>query len=229
MIPQTDLLVFPQDWDRRRLRQPDLLIDESIAPWQAELNQRLEQEVTFIWVDQEVTDAIEFLRRTTGVNFVIDNDVQLDPPPPISLNARNMKLRTALNWVVQLTGLKWSISNQAVFVSTGDAETDVVTQMYNISDLISPVQDFPGVELSTGGGIDGNSFGLEGDIQEGNEVTEDDVIEFIQQSVAPASWDDPNVAIASRSGGQLFITQAPSVHGLIVELMTKSATKPSCR
>ena len=102
MIPQTDLLVFPEDWDRRSLRTPDLLIDEALAPWQEELDKLLEQEVTFSWVDTEVIDAIEFLRRTTSVNFVVDNEVSINPPPPITLNARNMKLRTALNWLAQL-------------------------------------------------------------------------------------------------------------------------------
>ena len=111
--------------------------------------------------------------------------------------------------------------DEAIFIGTGDAEGDISVQLYNISDLISPVQDFPGVNLSVGGGIDGNSFSVEGDVAEGNEVTEDDVITFIEQSVAPESWGDPGVAITSRSGGQLFIAQTPAVHRLIVELLTK--------
>ena len=49
-----------------------------------------------------------------------------DDVPPISLRANNMKLKTALKWILEVTRLRMAIRNQAIFISTEDVQGDVV-------------------------------------------------------------------------------------------------------
>jgi type II secretory pathway component GspD/PulD (secretin) len=159
------------------------------------------------------------------VNFVIGADVYAGGgPPPITLSGR-MKLRTVLNWITQITDLRMSIRDQAIFLSSEDTEGETTLRIYNVTDLLSPVQDFPGPELAyNAGDADGGGFDLFGgggfdDGDAGLDI--DQVVEFIETSVAPDSWGDPGVAITIRQGGTLFITQVPRVHALVDELLRR--------
>ncbi|MDA3960424.1 MAG: hypothetical protein PF961_06515 [Planctomycetota bacterium] len=226
LIPQSELLVFPEDWFRRSLRQPEELTESAEEPWRRDLLNRLEQEVSFVWEENSMEEVIDFLRRTTGVNFVIAREVYADANvPPITLSG-TMRLKTVLNWIQQLTRLQMAIRNEAIYFSTDEVEGDVVVRLYSITDLISPVIDFPGPELAynqSGGDAGGGGFDLFGDAGGFDNDTESldagQIEEFITQSVAPDTWDLEGVAIQVRQGGTLFISQTPEVHGLIAELL----------
>ena len=103
LIPQTDIMVYPENWFEINLRKPQEIGDKQEESWQKELRDRLEQEIEFIWQDTTLEDAVEFLRQSTGVNFVLAADVF--DAPPITLSGR-MRLSRALRWISKLTGLQ---------------------------------------------------------------------------------------------------------------------------
>ena len=158
LIPQSDLLVFPEDWFRRSLRTADSLVETDDEPWRQAINNQMQQEITFDFVENSLEEVIEFLRRTTNVNFLIDRSVFADDAvPPITLSG-TMELGVILDWIRQLTGLNVGMRNEAVYVSAELGTGDTSIRIYNVSDLISPVQEFPAPELAyntAGGGGDG--------------------------------------------------------------------------
>ncbi|NRA40003.1 MAG: hypothetical protein HRU15_17805 [Planctomycetes bacterium] len=116
-----------------------------------------------------------------------------------------------------------AIQNEAIYISSEEISGDIVLRMYDISDLISPVKDFPGLELAynaagtEGGGSIFSDAGF-GDDEEG--IDPDEIADFIRESVAPASWDElEGVDIAARSGGTLFVSHTTDVHALINDLL----------
>ncbi|TVR44688.1 MAG: hypothetical protein EA402_06300 [Planctomycetota bacterium] len=232
LIPQADLMIYPQNWFEINMRRPEEIGERTEEGWQRELRDRLEMEVEFIWEDTMLEDAIEFLRQTTGVNFVVSPDVYAGGgPPPITLSGR-MRLRTVLGWISQITRLEYTLRSQAVFISSDVAESDTVLRIYNVNDLLSPVQDFEGPELAwTGGGQAGGGFDLFGGgggfgaDPGGMDIME--IQDLIEQSVSPQSWDRPGVAIDIRQGGTLFINQTPDVHDLVAELLRSLRSQAS--
>ena len=120
-----------------------------------------------------------------------------------------------------------------MYISSEDAESDTVLRLYNINDLISPVLDFPGIELgwsagdygSDGGGFDLFGGGGGGDEAEGLDI--DMIRELIETAVEPDSWELPGVAIDVRHGGTLFINQTPKIHELVAQLLSNLRSQAS--
>ena len=224
LIPQTDILLYPEDWFKKSLRKPADLGEETEEPWVQVLRDRLDEVVTVNFEDTPLEDAIAFLRNQTGVNFIIANEIYEEDPPPITLRATNMKLRTALKWILEVTDLKMAIRNEAVFISTEDIQGDIILRMYDISDLTSPVRDFPGLELAyNAAGTEGGGASLFADagFDDGGDegIDPEEIADFIQESVAVDSWEEDGVGITARSGGTLFVSQTSEIHELIGELL----------
>ncbi len=223
LIPQADILLYPEDWFKKALRKPADLGEDVEEPWVEVLRSRLDEVVTVNFEDTALEDAIAFLRNQTGVNFIIANEIYESDPPPITLRATNMKLRTALKWILEVTDLKMAIRNEAIFISNDDVQGDVLLRMYDISDLTSPVRDFPGLELAyNAAGTEGGGSSLFADAgfddaEEG--IDPEEIADFIRESVAIDSWDEDSVSITARSGGTLFVSQTSDVHDLIGQLL----------
>lgn len=232
LIPQVDVLLYPEDWFKKSLRTASDLGDNTEEPWVEVLQDRLDEVVTVNFEDTPLEDAIAFLRNQTGVNFIIANEIFEEDPPPISLRATDMKLRTALKWILEVTDLRMAIRDEAVFISTDDVQGDVILRMYDISDLTSPVRDFPGLELAYNAqGTQGGGASLFDDVGFGDMddsgIDPDEIADFIQESVAIDRWDQDGVGITTRAGGTLFVSQTGEVHELIGHLLANLRNQQS--
>ena len=227
MVPQDELLVFPEDWFRRSLRTAENLTESINETWRDDIKNKLSQEIQFVWEENTFEEVIDFLQRTTGVNYVVQPEALTSPDiPPITLSGR-MRLETVLNWIIELTDLRMAIRNEAIYFSTEEVVGDLVVRMYNITDLITPVTNFPGPELAysnAGGGGGGGGFSLFGgdfgDDDEAEAIDAEEIEDIIRNSVNPPSWEVDGASITYREGSKtLFITQSPEVHGEIEQLL----------
>ena len=162
------------------------------------------------------------MRRTTDVNFMIDRSVFADDAvPPITLRG-SMELGVVLSWIEQLTGLNVGLRNEAVYISAELGAGDVAVRIYNVSDLISPVQEFPAPELAYQGGGGGDGFDLFGGAGEGAEaeggIDISQIRELIEETIAPDTWGDGSV-ITERGASTLFISSTPEIHDQIQLLL----------
>jgi type II secretory pathway component GspD/PulD (secretin) len=221
LIPQDELLSYPEHWDQINQRQLTEIGERAEEQWRVDLSKRLEQEVTFIWEDTSLDDAVQFLRQTTGVNFIIDPKALAAAPPPITLNAANMKLKTALKWIERITKLTANIRGQVVFLSSEMTQGDVVVRPYDVTDLTMGIPDFEGPQLSFGGG-GGEGFDVFGGGDAAAAAGGDAaaIAEFIRANVAPTTWTAPGRSIEPRRGGSLFISTSPEIHDQIEALLS---------
>ena len=223
LIPQSEVLVYPEDWQRRARRTPPNLGSGKEEPWMDAINARMDQVITFEFEDTAFEDVMAFYRQVTGLNIIVSPDVFTAQPPPITFRARDMRFREALKWVLEMTRMHMAIQNQAIFISDQPIAGALVLRMYDIADLASPVRDMPGRELaynSDGGGGGGGGFNLfaGNDVEEGQATDPAELADFIQANVAPGLWDADGTAIEVR-GTTLFVNQTPEVHQLIVALI----------
>ncbi len=225
LIPQTELLVYPEDWSRRELRKPREIGQNKIEPWMQALNDRLEQRVTFDFQDQGFEEVVTFLRQVTGVNIVVAPSVAAKGGGTVTLKVKDMRFKYALKWILELTSLHYALQDQALYISDTAINGALVLRMYDITDLISPVTDQPGKELaynaSGGGGGGGiNLFGGGKTEENGNKRSNpEELVDFIKKNVAPKSWELEGVGIEQRGGSTLFVTSTPEIHSLIDSLL----------
>ena len=239
LIPQNELLVYPEDWHARALRKPQELGTSKEEPWMAGLKDRLQQRITCDFSEQAFEEVITFLQRMSGVSFVLAPDVAAGGAPNVSLHVKDMRLDDILKWVCTLTQLNWAIDKQAIFVSKAPIQGSASLKMYDITDLVSPIRDFPGEEpgynkmssTAGGGGRGGGGGGGGGAAPSlfggggtaaatgGAAMFDPDKLkEFIQKSVGKGSWENPGISIDRRST-TLFVTQSPETHRQIDDLL----------
>jgi type II secretory pathway component GspD/PulD (secretin) len=229
MIPQNELLVYPEDWQLRALRKPQEIGNSKVEPWMASLRERLEQRVTFEFSDTSFEDVVNFLRQVTGVTIVTAPDVVAAGAGTVTLKVKDMRFGDALKWILELTNLKMALQDQAIFISKQPITGSVVLRMYDVTDLVSPVKDFPGRELAYNAGAGGaggaGGFNLfkgagAGAAAEEKATEPAALVDFIQKNVAPGQWEKEGVGIEQRGGSTLFVSQSPEVHSLVEQLLS---------
>jgi len=226
LIPQSELLVYPEDWQRRALRKaPELGVGKE-EPWMEVIQSRMDQVVTFEFEDTAFEDVVAFFRQVTGINIIVAPEVFAAGAAPITFRARDMRFREAMKWVLEMSRLHIAIQNQAIFISDQPIAGAIVLRMYDIADLVSPVRDMPARELaynSGGGGAAGGGGGFDlfagGEVEEGTATDPDALREFIETNVAPDQWDQANGAAMEVRGTTLFVSQTPEIHAMVVALL----------
>lgn len=227
LIPQNELLVFPEDWQFRAMRKPKEIGTQKEEPWMAALNDRLEQRVTFDFQDTSFDNVVDFLRQVTGVNIIVAPAVMAAANSTVTLRVRDMRFRDALKWILDITNLHMAIQDQGIFISTDAVVGQATLRLYDVSDLITPVQDFPGIDLayqSTGGGGGGGGAGglvaTVADDQGGVATNPDELVDFIKKNVTPADWDPTkNIDVNQRAGSTLFVSHTAEGHKLVTQLL----------
>ena len=225
LIPQNELLVYPEDWQIRALRKPQEIGSAKAEPWVAQLNERLNQKVTFNFEDASMEDVILFLRQTTGTTIILLPDVTA--APPVKLKVDGMRFGDALKWILEGASLKMALQNEAIIISSQPIVGAISLRMYDVTDLMSPVEDFPGKELAIsaaggGGGAGGGAFNLfkmDAAKADPGGSTPDELIKFIKDNVAKATWETPGMGIDMRGGSTLFVSQTPETHALVEQLL----------
>jgi type II secretory pathway component GspD/PulD (secretin) len=225
LIPQNELLVYPEDWQRRDQRTAREIGSQRAEPWLAALNDRLEQRVTFDFQDQSFEDVVAFLRQVTGVNIVVSPQVIANGGGgTVTLKLQNMQFRNALKYILDITGWHMAIQDQAIYISDQPVVGAAFLRLYDVTDLITPVRDFPGVELAyttTAGGAGGGSlFGGGGEDQAAQAQDPNQLVDFIKNNVTKNEWDPAkNIDIQQRSGSTLFVSHTPEGHKLVEQLL----------
>lgn len=234
LIPQNELLVYPEDWQIRALRKPQELGSAKQEPWVAQLNERLNQRITFEFQDTALDDVINFLRQVTGTTIIPAPDVAAAGGGTVTLKVKDMRFGDALKWILELTNLKMALQNQAIYISSQPIVGAVALRMYDVTDLVSPVRDFPGRELAFnagagGGGGGGGGFSLfkMDAAMDAPAVDPEALVEFIRKNVSPTTWEHEGVGIENRGGSTLFVSQTPEVHALIEQLLSNMRNQQS--
>ncbi len=234
LIPQTELLVYPEDWKRRAMRKPREIGAQVADSWVAALKDRLEQRVTFEFQDQPFEEVVAFLRQVTGVNIIVAPSVAAANAGggTVTLKVKDMRFGDALKWILELTSLKMALQDQAIYISNEAITGSVVLRMYDVTDLIQQPRDMPGRELaySSASGGTGGALDLfkpaEGAAPKAPDPEE--LVEFIKKNVAPDGWDEAKgFGIEQRAGSTLFISNVPEVHAQIEQLLTSLRNQQS--
>lgn len=221
LIPQTELLVYPEDWARRTLRKPREIGTGKEEAWVASLKDRLEQRVTFEFQDQGFEDVINFLRQVTGTNIIIAPEVlAANGGGTVTLKVKDMRFGDALKWILELTQLHYALQNQAIYISKAQVTGAVVLRIYDVADLIQHPRDMPGRELAYTAATGGGGSLFQANAEPPKTPDPQELVDFIRKNVAPNSWELEGVGIEQRGGSVLFISQVPEVHGQIEQLLT---------
>jgi len=98
-----------------------------------------------------VDEVVEFFRRITELNFVLDPGAVEELGGAdnllVTLKLYDITVKNALNHALKPLGLSWCVKDEAVFISTPDRISDNRSQrmvIYDVSDLLLKPSGFSG-------------------------------------------------------------------------------------
>lgn len=178
--------------------------------WEAKIRDAMNKKITFDFVETPLQDVITFISQLAGVNIVLDPKAVADEPRNVTLRVNDMTLQSALNWVLQLVNLKFTLKDQAIFISKPDLiYGKPVMRMYDVTDLTVDIKDFKGraaslasdTGYSSAGGAGGygdtgteqmaqDFFDVDQQDKEEDKLTGESLVQFIKKTIAPGTWSD---------------------------------------
>lgn len=205
--------------------------DAEVDPAEAALRAALAETRIEPRFDNSIEDIAANLAAYTKVNFVVSRAVREDLDEDVKTirltSPRPLSVAQILTNIEAITSdqIQFVIRNGVVNVVTAaEATGDQVRRQYEVRDLVRKVQDFPSTEinLSPSGGID--EIQEELPEKEATILTEEQLLETIQENIAPESWDQDNsIAIEN---GTLIVFAPPTVQqqisGLLEDLRQSS-------
>ena len=110
--------------------------------------QKLSNKVNINFRNRPLGEVLDDLSAMSGVPIVIDDralsSVRVTPELPVSLNLSDpIKLESALNLILEQNELAHVIKNDVLMITTRQVkESDVWTQTYRVTDLVTPIPNF---------------------------------------------------------------------------------------
>ncbi|MDP7034145.1 MAG: hypothetical protein QF752_06590 [Planctomycetota bacterium] len=235
MTPYADILRFPdrEDWkliDRRT--GSSRTFEEITAPESKEIRETkeklLSQTISLEFDETPFEEVIEFIQNYSDINIAIRKSVKdklAEEDTPITLKVTDLKLTDALDVLLGLNDFEYTIGDNGIlFITTKDSEFasgKSSPRLHDVRDLVVKITDFPGpkIQLAQGeddGGGTGALFGDDDDDQD--DLTQESIVELIQQTIATKSWDEDKFSIQN-VGGQLLVVHSPAVHAQIDDFL----------
>jgi hypothetical protein len=159
--------------------------------------------VTVSYREAPLSKVIDDLQTLTGVNLVIDRaalaDAGVGPDHPVTINSRDLSLKTTLNLLLKPVRLTYLIKDEVVQITTpevGKGPLKLVT--YHVADLVIPIGSEPPLPVARRDPAPGKA----------PSTYEGDLLKLIATTVEPQSW--------SEAGGKGTIQYYPLGHGLVV-------------
>ncbi|QDU76576.1 hypothetical protein Pan97_36280 [Bremerella volcania] len=134
--------------------------------------QQLEAETKIQFIDTPLEEVVGYLKQLHGIEIQIDNraleDVGLSTDTPVTRNIEGISLRSALRLMLKELDLTYIVANEVLMITTPEeAESELITKVYPVADLVLPVSaqigtlggGGNGVGGGIGGGGGGNGFG----------------------------------------------------------------------
>ena len=183
--------------------------------------------VTVDFQDLKLSEAMDYLREVTGLNFVLlPRAAEKEGDFKIRLKARDLSVKSTLKLMLSGKGLTVAYRDGALVVlPQEDLQDSVVLEMYDVRSQLMSLQDFPGPRMELvapkgGGASSGPLTGIELIEPKPPTVPPDMLVELIKDNAGVRSWENRNASIELRNG-MLLVSQTPKVHREIKALLAK--------
>lgn len=227
--PQMDLLVFPDERAWRDIASQGPIEfsvqDELMSADEKEILEKLAGvPMTLSLSDTSLSDAVDWFRTVTGVNFIVSPTIIDSGDEPIyTVTAGPMPAMEALELLLEIssTPLTYRIKDGVIrILSTEEAVGGQILEIYDIRDLAKIITNFPSKDFNlTPSGYSEDDFGDEGEEPQPLVLEADRLADLIRTNISAESWDlDPNNTIQPVSGA-LVVRQTRQVHELIRVLL----------
>ena len=177
------------------------------------------------WAGKTLPEVVDELRAQANINIAVTPEAATtaEDAGELGLEFTQITAGYALDAAAAQLGVAYSVSDGIVKIQTvEESRKNKVVEIYNIADLISPINSFPGVQLNlNASGVGGEEEEDDGGDDEANLAIDPDRLQdLIKRAVDPA-WDDDgeNKIEAKQGTGTLIVRQTPEKQRLVRRLL----------
>ncbi|MCA8961004.1 MAG: secretin and TonB N-terminal domain-containing protein [Planctomycetes bacterium] len=181
--------------------------------------------------DESLQSVVNFLMDVASLNISIDPEIDAEETK-VTVKLEGVKLAEALDLILTNTGLAYTFRENTLYITQkGAAHGDTIFHIYNVSDILNRIKDFPGPTIrvkSNDEGDDGASpFGFAEDEETDAEpLTAEDLATKIMESTGGEEFWEENGSSVTGHKGQLLVTGTRDLHVQTQEFL-KSLRKDS--
>lgn len=169
--------------------------------------------ITLDFKGAELETIVEYLRDMTDLNFVVDKAAK-EKLPTVSITVKDVSVRSALSLLLKPNGLAVIWKEGVLWITTPD-QAPIVLEIYDVRDLLHPLEDMPGVE------IDLSPTGLGATINAGLAAPQPvlPLDEILKAHTGGKSWEENSKVSLKLQNGLLVVKQTKEVHAQIRRLI----------
>ncbi len=235
-IPFQDLARFPdkEKWlDVISTRQRGVAPEVEQEPEEIQRIKRIleTRTVTLSFNDTDLAGVLSFLQDITGLNIVIDPNI--DAEVTLTLRLKDIVMKNALQLIMDQTGYMYIFKENTIFVTEkGAIPGEGILEIYNISDILAKIPNFVGPDIKVydpeeqggggGGGLGGGiSFDDDEEEDEGEPLDPDSLIELIKAATGEDNWPEEagGFGTISHHRGQLIVINTRDIHKKVAAIL----------
>lgn len=169
------------------------VLTHGASPVEAKIIRKLYEPVELDFSDAPLADVCDYLSEHVGADVVLYQqaleEVGLEESTPVTIRCSGMKLKSALRLCLRELDLTYAVDDDALQILTPEtADEKPIIRVYDVSDLVAPTFLDPqaAAALEAGRG----RVALNAGQPAAYASTIDELIDAIQQTIDPASWDE---------------------------------------
>ncbi|MCO8120836.1 general secretion pathway protein GspD [Stieleria sp. TO1_6] len=138
----------PQSWHELTLRRSQDTASLFGSVQEQKLKHQLSTPVNVQYKNRPLGEVIADLAKVTGLPIVMNQRameaVRVLPDTPVTLDLQTeIELRSALNLILEPLDLSYEIKNEVLQITSAEAKrANVVTRVYKVADLVTPIPNF---------------------------------------------------------------------------------------
>ncbi|WP_186767784.1 vWA domain-containing protein [Blastopirellula retiformator] len=167
-FPDEPPIIYPdrefwEDITRRRKKYASVDL-ATTGEAEKKIFEQLNEPTKIAFIDTPLVEVVEYLKTLHGIEIQLNNraleDVGLSPDVPVTRNLEGISLRSALRLLLKELELTYVVANEVLEITTPeDAESELVTKVYPVADLVMPIPSGGGGFGSQVGGGQNGAFG----------------------------------------------------------------------
>jgi len=165
-FPDEPPILYPdaEVWEELSLRRKKYASIDLARQGGAEqrIFQALEDDTQLEFIETSMRDVVEYLEDLHDIQIEIDtralDGVGIGSDTPITRNLKGISLRSALRLMLKDLELTYVVQDEVLLITTPEeAESNLVTKVYPVGDLVLPISNQAGANpFALGGGVGGN-------------------------------------------------------------------------
>lgn len=157
--------------------------------------------------NHSVDQLADYLRDVAGINIVVDPSVA-DLKANLGLKARGVTIHSILNLLLKPHQIGYTVEDGVLrILPESKLKSEVRLEVIDVRDLLMPIRDFPGVDITLTADAAGASFSPAA----ADTPADFPIVDLLKAHTGGRSWEDNPRASIQLMNGLIFVRQTPEV------------------